>query len=78
MKIVEISAENNGRTGGKKELGAAKKWLFDAEDRGGRAENSTLSRLKSLHSEKFSLDRVAPCIHQCRFSVSLALPSSLL
>jgi hypothetical protein len=32
MKIVEISAENNGKTGGKKELGSAEKWLFDTED----------------------------------------------
>jgi hypothetical protein len=32
MKIVDISAENNGKTGGKKELGAAEKWLFDTED----------------------------------------------
>ncbi|HEY9206081.1 MAG TPA: hypothetical protein VIO58_09180 [Candidatus Methanoperedens sp.] len=31
MKIVDISAENNGKTGGKKELGAAEKWLFDIE-----------------------------------------------
>ena len=27
MKILDISAENNGKTGGKKELGAAEKWL---------------------------------------------------
>ncbi len=32
MKIVDISAENNGKTGGKKELGAAEKWLFDTEN----------------------------------------------
>jgi hypothetical protein len=32
MKIVEINAENNGKTGGRKELGAAEKWLFDTED----------------------------------------------
>ncbi len=32
MKIVEISTGNNGKTGGKKELGAAEKWLFDTED----------------------------------------------
>ncbi len=32
MKIVEISEQNNGKTGGKKELGAAEKWLFDTED----------------------------------------------
>ena len=32
MKIVDISAENNGKTGGKKDLGAAEKWLFDTED----------------------------------------------
>ncbi len=32
MKIVEISAENNGKTGGRKELGAAEKWLFDTQD----------------------------------------------
>jgi hypothetical protein len=32
MKIVEISAENNGKVGGRKELGAAEKWLFDTED----------------------------------------------
>jgi hypothetical protein len=32
MKIVEINAENNGKVGGRKELGAAEKWLFDTED----------------------------------------------
>jgi hypothetical protein len=32
MKIVEINAENNGKTGGRKELGAAEKWLFDAQE----------------------------------------------
>ncbi len=32
MKIVEISAENNGKSGGRKELGAAEKWLFDTQD----------------------------------------------
>ncbi len=32
MKIVEIKEENNGKTGGKKELGAAEKWLFDTEN----------------------------------------------
>ncbi len=32
MRIVEISAENNGKTGGRKELGAAEKWLFDTEN----------------------------------------------
>lgn len=31
MKIVDISTENNGKTGGKKELGAAEKLLFDTE-----------------------------------------------
>lgn len=40
MKIVDISAENNGKTGGKKELGAAEKWVFDTE--------SGEVRLKSL------------------------------
>ncbi len=32
MRIVEINAENNGKTGGRKELGAAEKWLFDTEN----------------------------------------------
>ncbi len=32
MRIVEINAENNGKTGGRKELGAAEKWLFDTQD----------------------------------------------
>ncbi len=32
MKIVETNAGNNGKTGGKKELGAAEKWLFDTEN----------------------------------------------
>jgi len=33
MKIVEISTNGNGKiSGGKKELGAAEKWLFDNED----------------------------------------------
>lgn len=31
MKIVDISAENNGKTGGKKELGAAEKWVSDIQ-----------------------------------------------
>ena len=32
MKIVEINMNGNGKTsGGKKELGAAEKWLFDTE-----------------------------------------------
>jgi len=31
MKIVDISEQNNGKTGGKKELGAAEKFLFDME-----------------------------------------------
>jgi hypothetical protein len=32
MRIVEINAENNGKVGGRKELGAAEKWLFDAQE----------------------------------------------
>ncbi len=33
MKIVDIDAKNNGKaTGGKKELGAAEKWLMDEEN----------------------------------------------
>lgn len=33
MRIVEINTGNNGKTpGGKKELGAAEKWLFDKEN----------------------------------------------
>jgi hypothetical protein len=32
MKILDMSTENNGKTGGKKELGAAEKWVFDTED----------------------------------------------
>jgi hypothetical protein len=32
MRIVEINAENNGKIGGRKELGAAEKWLFDTQD----------------------------------------------
>ena len=33
MKIVEISTNGNGKaSGGKKELGAAEKWLFDTEE----------------------------------------------
>ena len=33
MRIVEISEEENGKTnGGRKELGAAEKWLFDTEN----------------------------------------------
>ncbi len=32
MKIVDISEQNNGKTGGKKELGAAEKWLLDTQD----------------------------------------------
>jgi hypothetical protein len=32
MRIVEINAENNGKTGGKKELGAAEKWLLSEEN----------------------------------------------
>ncbi len=33
MKIVEINANGNGKaSGGKKELGAAEKWVFDIQD----------------------------------------------
>ena len=32
MKIVDISEQNNGKTGGKKELGAAEKWLLSEEN----------------------------------------------
>ena len=33
MKILEIGTDKNGRSsGGRKELGAAEKWLFDTED----------------------------------------------
>jgi hypothetical protein len=33
MKIVEINSNGNGKTsGGKKELGAAEKWVFDIQD----------------------------------------------
>jgi hypothetical protein len=32
MKIVDICEQNNGKTGGKKELGAAEKYLFDTEN----------------------------------------------
>ena len=33
MKIVEINSNGNGKTScGKKELGAAEKWLFDTKD----------------------------------------------
>ena len=33
MKIVEINPNGNGKTsGGKKELGAAEKWVFDIQD----------------------------------------------
>ncbi len=45
MKIVDISAESNGRTGGKKELGAAEKWLFDTED--GEVRLKTLLNMSS-------------------------------
>ncbi len=45
MKIVEINAENNGKTGGRKELGAAEKWLFDTED--GEIRLKTLMNMTS-------------------------------
>ncbi len=45
MKIVEIDAENNGKTGGKRELGAAEKWLFDIED--GEVRLVTLVNMKT-------------------------------
>ncbi len=32
MKIVDISEQNNGKIGGKKELGSAEKWIFDTEN----------------------------------------------
>ncbi len=32
MRIIEINSENSGKTGGRKELGAAEKWLFDTQD----------------------------------------------
>jgi hypothetical protein len=43
MKIVEISEQNNGKTGGKKELGAAEKWVFDTED--GEVRLATLRKM---------------------------------
>jgi hypothetical protein len=43
MKIVDISPENNGKTGGKKDLGAAEKWLFDNED--GEVRLATLMKM---------------------------------
>ncbi len=43
MKIVEINSNGNGKTsGGKKELGAAEKWLFDTEDGEVRLKNLEL------------------------------------
>lgn len=47
MKIVEINAENNGKTGGRKELGAAEKWLFDTEN--GEVRLVTLVNMKTGH-----------------------------
>ena len=32
IKIVDINEQNNGKTGGKKELGAAEKWLLSEEN----------------------------------------------
>lgn len=32
MKIVEISTNGNGKASGRKELGAAEKWVFDIQD----------------------------------------------
>ncbi|MCE8424967.1 MAG: hypothetical protein J5U17_04240, partial [Candidatus Methanoperedens sp.] len=33
MKIIEMNPNGNGKgSGGKKELGAAEKWLFDIQD----------------------------------------------
>ncbi len=32
MKIVDISEQKNGKTGGKKELGAAEKWFLGTQD----------------------------------------------
>src|SRR3990172_10796599 len=43
MKIVDLSVENNGKTGGKKELGAAEKWLFDIQD--GEVRLETLMKM---------------------------------
>jgi hypothetical protein len=43
MKIVDISEQNNGKTGGKKELGAAEKWLFDIQD--GEVRLKTLMKM---------------------------------
>ena len=44
MKIVEISTNGNGKaSGGKKELGAAEKWLFDTED--GETRLATLIKM---------------------------------
>jgi hypothetical protein len=45
MKIVEINAENNGKVGGRKELGAAEKWLFDTQD--GEVRLVTLVNMKT-------------------------------
>jgi hypothetical protein len=45
MKIVEINAENNGKVGGRKELGAAEKWLFDTEN--GEVRLATLMKMST-------------------------------
>ncbi len=45
MKIVDINTEGNGKTGGKRELGAAEKWLFDIED--GEVRLATLLKMST-------------------------------
>ncbi len=44
MKIVDISEQQNGKnSGGKRELGAAEKWLFDTEN--GETRLATLMKM---------------------------------
>ncbi len=44
MKIVEVNTNGNGKaSGGKKELGAAEKWLFDTEN--GEVRLATLMKM---------------------------------
>lgn len=51
MKIVEINMNGNGKTsGGKKDLGAAEKWLFDTE-----SGEVRLKALMNLTTEKQAL-----------------------
>ncbi len=59
MKIVDINTEGNGKTGGKRELGAAEKWLFDIED--GEVRLATLLKMSTGQQGIAELEEFKSC-----------------